>query len=72
MDELVVQMETAPGMEDLQVTSLKKRLGDEFKKVLGVRVLVQTLPPGTLERTQFKARRLIDKRGLYEEMVGKK
>jgi len=70
MDELVVQMEIAPGMEDLQVTSLKKRLGDEFKKVLGIRVLVQTLPPGSLERTQFKARRIIDKRGLYEEMIG--
>jgi hypothetical protein len=27
--------------------------------------------PGTLERTEFKARRVIDKRGLYDEITKK-
>jgi phenylacetate-coenzyme A ligase PaaK-like adenylate-forming protein len=27
------------------------------------------MEPGSLERTEFKAKRVVDKRGLYEEMV---
>jgi hypothetical protein len=29
------------------------------------------MDPGSLERTEFKARRIIDKRGLYDEITGK-
>jgi phenylacetate-coenzyme A ligase PaaK-like adenylate-forming protein len=37
--------------------------------VLGIRPLVRLEPPGTLPRTEFKARRVIDNRALYEESV---
>jgi len=34
----------------------------------GLRTVVQMVEPGTLERTEFKAKRIIDKRDLYDEM----
>jgi phenylacetate-CoA ligase len=71
MDELMVQVEAAPDLKGQDLSGLKKKLEGEFKKVLGIRAVVQIAPPNTLERTQFKARRVIDKRGLYEEMIGK-
>ena len=38
-------------------------------KTKGLRTLVQMQSPGTLERTEFKARRVIDQRDLYDEMT---
>ena len=38
-------------------------------KTKGLRTLVQMHPPGALERTEFKARRVIDQRDLYDEMT---
>lgn len=71
MDELIVQVEAAPEVKGQDLSELRKRLEGEFKKVLGVRAVVRISAPDSLERTQFKARRVIDKRGLYEEMIGK-
>ena len=68
MDELVVQAEYARGVDLGVVPQLKKRLEVELR-ARGLRTLVQMAEPGTLERTEFKAKRVIDKRGLYEQMA---
>jgi phenylacetate-coenzyme A ligase PaaK-like adenylate-forming protein len=33
---------------------------------------VQLMEPGTLERTEFKAKRVIDQRRIYGEITGQK
>jgi phenylacetate-coenzyme A ligase PaaK-like adenylate-forming protein len=38
-------------------------------KARGLRSIVQMMEPDRLERTEFKAKRIIDKRGLYDEMI---
>lgn len=68
MDRLVVQVENEVGglAEDTPaVQELRGRVEAALKRVLGVRARVVVLPPGSLERTQFKARRVIDRRDLY-------
>jgi phenylacetate-coenzyme A ligase PaaK-like adenylate-forming protein len=42
----------------------------EQLKAKGLRTIVQMMAPGALERTEFKARRIIDERRLYDEMTG--
>ena len=70
MDELIVQAESKPDTSSEAVPRLKKSLEGELKGK-GLRAIVQILEPNTLERTEFKARRVIDKRDLYDEIVGK-
>ena len=62
MDELTVQVEAAPGAAGGE--ALRGRAEAELRRVLGVGARVVVLPPGTLERTEFKARRVIDARGV--------
>jgi phenylacetate-coenzyme A ligase PaaK-like adenylate-forming protein len=68
MDELLVQAEYKPGLDPDTVYRLKSRLESELK-AKGLRTIVQMMAPDSLERTQFKARRVIDKRDLYEKAV---
>ncbi len=68
MDELIVQAEPLPGMNRESVSKLAKQL-ESVLKTKGLRTLVQMQPPGTLERTEFKAKRIIDQRDLYDEMT---
>ena len=68
MDELAIQAERAEGVGGDSVPQLKKKLEAELK-TRGLRSVVEILNPGTLERTQFKAKRVIDKRHLYEGLV---
>jgi len=61
MDELTVQVEPdTAGAHD--TNALTNTLQQKLKTVLGLTVQVELLPAGTLERTEFKARRVIDKR----------
>lgn len=64
MDELIIQAECAKGTDPEILSQLKKKLEDELR-VRGLRATVQMMEPGSLERTEFKAKRVIDKRGLY-------
>lgn len=66
MDKLLVQAEHAPGAGDL--TTLRKTLEDRLKSVLGVRAVVHVVAPGTFDRTEFKARRVVDRRELYRQL----
>jgi phenylacetate-CoA ligase len=71
MDELMVQAEYVPGVDPETASGLKRRLESELK-AKGLRTIVQMMAPDSLERTQFKARRVIDKRDLYDDAIGKK
>ncbi|MCG6878996.1 MAG: AMP-binding protein [Deltaproteobacteria bacterium] len=68
MDELIVQAEPIPGTDNASTLKLEKKL-ETALKTKGLRTLVQMQRPGTLERTEFKARRIIDQRDLYDEMT---
>ena len=71
MDEMIVQAERGQQTDPSIVPELKGLLSRELKKK-GLRAIVQLMEPGTLERTEFKAKRVIDKRNLYDEITGKK
>ena len=65
MDELTVQLEydaEVAGTGEAAVQRLCGRAETELRRVLGVGARVLPVPPGTLERTEFKARRVIDAR----------
>ena len=68
MDELTVQAEYSDAEATLArsdpeaTAALRTLLEERLRTTLGVRVEVELKAPGQLERTQFKARRVIDKR----------
>lgn len=70
MDELIVQAEPLPGVDDGTSKAIAKQLADKLK-AKGLRTVVQMMAPGTLARTEFKAKRIVDQRNLYEELAGK-
>jgi phenylacetate-CoA ligase len=68
MDELVVRAEYTAAVAaggDAAVAAFRKQLSDQLRKVLGVGAEVEPVPPGTYERTDFKARRVVDDRDLF-------
>lgn len=72
MDELLIQAEYAPSLsERAAVDALRRTMVDQLRARLGVRPVVELLPPERLPRTEFKARRVIDNRDLYRESLGK-
>ena len=72
MDELLVEAEyqkdTTTGSPN-SLTDLKAQLAQQLQATLGIRAEVQLKEPGQLERTQFKARRVIDDRDVFREMM---
>jgi phenylacetate-CoA ligase len=60
MDTLMVQLEHGPEVVDVE--ALRRLAEAELRRALGVTTRVVMLGPGTLERTEFKARRVIDSR----------
>ena len=60
MDELTVLAELAGGDPD----ETRRKLASDLGATLGIRANVELKAPGELERTQFKARRVIDERDL--------
>ncbi len=71
MDELIVQAEYVKGVDPGVAPQLKKKLEAELK-ARGLRSVVQVIEPDLLERTEFKGRRVIDKRSLYDEITQQK
>jgi phenylacetate-CoA ligase len=75
MDEVVIRVEyseeyarhaeAAPPL----LEALRERVTALLRSVIGIRPIVKLEPPGTLPRTEFKARRVVDNRTLYEESV---
>jgi phenylacetate-CoA ligase len=70
MDELLVQAEYAREVSDLP--GLERTLRERLQAKCGVRPRLELLPQGTLPRTEFKARRVIDDRDLYRKVADAK
>jgi len=72
MDELVVQTEVDAETHADQVRRevFQSHLGRELRATLGLRTTIRIEQPGTLPRTEFKARRVIDDRDLYQKATG--
>ncbi|WP_405054982.1 phenylacetate--CoA ligase family protein [Vulcanimicrobium alpinum] len=71
MDELLVRAEydaTVAAGGDAAIAAFRRTLGDQLRKVLGVGANVEPVPPNTYERTDFKARRVVDDRDLYGQV----
>src|SRR5262245_7270058 len=62
LDEMEVIVETLPGVDGETRQSLATELASRIKGLLGVSAAVSILDPGGVERSQGKARRVIDKR----------
>ena len=68
MDSMTVQVEVVPGVyrgkkEDAEAfAQAERRFAKELRRAVGVGLSVELKPQGEFERTQFKARRIIDKR----------
>lgn len=72
MDELLVQAEYAHAFSEAGAQErLKVTMRDRLRANLGVRPVVELVPEGTLPRTEFKARRVIDDRDLYRGSLNK-
>ncbi len=71
MDELLVRIEAAPGLFERGSEAPRAMRADaaaRLQKVLGLRALVEIVPPGTFPRTDFKARRVVDDREVFRGM----
>ncbi len=64
MDELLVRVEIARAHEGRR-TQIEAAMRDRLQARLGVRPRLELVAEGTLPRTEFKARRVIDDRDLY-------
>jgi phenylacetate-CoA ligase len=65
LDELTVQVELSESAEidtTGEILKLEKRIADMLKSVLNVWAKVEVVNPGTLQRFEGKAKRVIDKR----------
>ncbi len=65
MDELTVQVEydaVVAAAGEAAVERVRREVESRLRTVLGVGTQVLPVPPGTLERTEFKARRVVDTR----------
>ena len=70
MDELLVRVEYAAGQAGAeQLDALRGEMRSRLRARLGVHPVVELVPEGTLERTEFKARRVVDDRDLYRHTV---
>lgn len=74
MDVLTVQAEYSEEIakrvhNDIGVPErIREAMQRSIKLQCGVTAIVQPMPPNTFERTQLKAKRIIDNRELYEEL----
>jgi phenylacetate-CoA ligase len=74
MDELIVQLEYTPDIADKAVKdsqlfeNFKEEITTRLKSKIGIRPAVELLKPNTLERTEFKSRRVIDKRDFIKRV----
>jgi len=71
MDELLVRMDAEEGLyarED-ELEALRQRAEKKLGAVIGVRARVEVVAAGTIPRTDFKARRVIDDRDLFKSLM---
>jgi phenylacetate-CoA ligase len=71
MDELLVRIEAAQGVFERGAeapVAMRTEARAGLQKVLGLRAVIEIVPPGTFPRTDFKARRVVDDREVFREM----
>lgn len=68
MDELLIRVELAASHLNLR-SQLEATMRERLQARLGVRPLLELVPEGTLGRTEFKARRVIDDRDVYQQSI---
>jgi phenylacetate-CoA ligase len=72
MDELLVRAEHAADVTDGHARArLAQIMKERLRARLGVTPIVELVAEGTLPRTEFKARRVIDDRDLYHRSTGR-
>lgn len=64
MDSLSVCVECRESQDEASVNSLGKELQRQIKSMIGVSTAVDVVPPGGVERSEGKAKRVVDKRPL--------
>jgi phenylacetate-CoA ligase len=71
MDELAVKVEASEPIwreGDARIGAFRAAVATSLQKLLGLRAVVEIVPPNSIERTDFKARRVIDDRQVLSEM----
>jgi phenylacetate-CoA ligase len=71
MDELMLRVEAAPDVEQRggeAVRSFKDTVAKRIHTMLGLRAGVEIVPAGSIPRTDFKARRVVDDREVFREL----
>lgn len=68
MDELAVQVEFDARKSPLAELEWRRGVEDQLRVVLGVGAKVAAVSPNTFDRTDFKARRVIDDRNLFDSL----
>ena len=61
-DEMTVMVERREGASDADGAAAAARLATRVKDTIGVSIAVDLKPPGFLDRSQGKAKRVIDRR----------
>ncbi|MCC7253275.1 AMP-binding protein [Hyphomicrobium sp.] len=71
MDELLLRVEAAPELLAAGTDRVEKFRADiahRMQKLIGLRAKAEIVPHGSLPRTDFKARRVIDDRSVFRDM----
>jgi len=71
MDELLLRVEAdaaTAGQGSDAFARFRAEVERKMAKVLGLRTLVEIVPPNSIPRTDFKARRVIDDRAVFRDM----
>jgi phenylacetate-CoA ligase len=71
MDELLLRVEPAEGLHrsgDEALDAFRREVGHKLQTVLGIRTKVEIAAPGSIARTDFKARRVIDDREVFRSL----
>jgi phenylacetate-CoA ligase len=71
MDELLLRVECDAPTHDQgtdAVSGFRAEVEKKLQKVLGLRAIVEIAAPGSIPRTDFKARRVVDDRKIFVEM----
>ncbi|MGB9364845.1 MAG: phenylacetate--CoA ligase PaaK [Xanthobacteraceae bacterium] len=63
LDEMTVKVEARPGGDDAMRAACSRDLSHQIKALIGVTAVVETTPPGAIERSLGKAKRIVDLRG---------
>jgi phenylacetate-CoA ligase len=71
MDEMLLRVEPDAAINEAgaeRVEAFRTDIAKRMQKVLGVRTMVEIVAPGSIPRTDFKARRVIDDRAVFREV----